>query len=117
VALDFDSARYGMARDVAEIWREGPGPALVVLFFALPVASLVLLLMRRWLALLPLTLSLALLALWFLYYATDWFGHVSGGVGGLVFAVVLFGWLGLWVAWFAPRMRPGTRDRGHRPAA
>ena len=105
-----------MGRDVADLWPLGSARLLVVLFFALPLASLVLLLMRRWLALFPLAISLALFALWFLYYATDWFGHVSGGVGGLVLAVVLIGWLGVWVAIFVPRMRRGTRDRSHRPA-
>ena len=105
-----------MGRDVADLWSMGSARPLVVLFFALPLASLILLLMRRWLALFPLGISLALFALWFLYYATDWFEPVSGGVGGLVLAVVLIGWLGVWVAIFVPRMRRGARARSHRPA-
>ena len=105
-----------MGRDLAELWVDGFGASLVVLFFTLPLASLILLLMRRWLALFPLAISLALFALWFFYYATDWFGPVSGGSGALVLAVVLVGWLGVWVAIFVPRMRRGARDRSHRAA-
>ena len=108
--LDFDAARHGMARDLAELWVDGFGQALVVLFFALPLASLILLAKRRWLGVLPLAISFALFAEWFLYYATDWFGHVSGGVGALILAVVLVGWLGVWVAAFVPaRVRRDSR--------
>ena len=105
-----------MGRDVADLWSIGSARPLVVLFFALPLASLVLLLMRRWLALFPLAISLSLFALWFLYYATDWFNPVSGGSGAVVFAVVLIGWLGVWAAIFVPRMHRRARARSHRSA-
>ena len=75
---------------------------LAVFLFALPLASLILLLMRRWLALFPFAISLALFALWFLYYATDWFGPAHPGVPGVVVAVVLLGWIGVWAAIFGP---------------
>ena len=76
---------------------DGFGQILVVLFFALPLASLVLLARRSWLGVLPLAISIALFAEWFLYYATNWFGHVSGGSAVLILAVVLVGWLAVWV--------------------
>jgi hypothetical protein len=40
---------------------------------------------------------------WFLYYATDWFGPVSGGVTGLVLLLLIGGWFVLGVAATFPR--------------
>jgi len=53
---------------------------------------------RRWLALLPLAGWVGLVVAWFLYYATDWFGPVSGGAAGLVFLLIVGGWMMLGVA-------------------
>ena len=88
-----------------ELWVDGFGQALVVLFLTLPLASLILLVKRRWVAVVPLATSLSLFALWFLYYATDWFAPVSAGVAGVVLAVVLLGWIGVWAAMFVPPRR------------
>ena len=43
---------------------------------------------------------------WFLYYATDWFGPVSGGVVGLIFLLLIAGWFVLGLAVTFPRRNP-----------
>lgn len=68
------------------------GWTFLVLLIALPVASLIFVLARRWIALIPLLGSMALFAAWFLYYATEWLPPVSGGAVSLVFILVLAGW-------------------------
>jgi hypothetical protein len=62
--------------------------------FSLPVVSVALLLRRRWVAMVPLSLSLALFSLWFFYYATDWWSNPGlGGAWATVLVLVLPGWL------------------------
>ena len=99
-----------MSRDLEEITREGAlGWTFLVLLFALPAASLIVVLARWWIAVIPLLGSLALLAGWFLYYATDWLPVVSGSAVGLVFFLVLAGWALLVVAVVVPRSVAGRR--------
>jgi hypothetical protein len=48
---------------------------------------------QRWLAVVPLTISLGLGFLWAAYYATDWFGPQSGpGMLALYVLITLGGW-------------------------
>lgn len=95
MTFDLEAARDGMSRDLEEFTTvDGAlGWTFLVLVFALPIASLILVLARRWVALVPFIGSLALFAAWFLYYATDWLPPVSGSATALVFIYVLAGWL------------------------
>ena len=91
--FDLAAARSGISRDVREVAEEGVlGWAALIVVFALPVASMLLLACRRWLALLPLAISVSVLAEWFLYYATDWWSNQGQGVWLPAMAVVLLGW-------------------------
>ena len=99
MGLDFGNAWELMGRDLNEFTQEGGiGWIFLVLFFSLPLAALLMVLRRRWLALLPLAGWVGLVVAWFLYYATDWFGPVSGGAAGLVFLLIVGGWMMLGVA-------------------
>jgi hypothetical protein len=92
-----------MGRDLEEFAQEGGlGWTFLVLFFSMPVVALLLLVVRRWIAVIPLTGWAALNVAWFLYYATDWFGPVSGGAVGLVFLLLVGGWVLVLVAAAAP---------------
>jgi hypothetical protein len=94
MALDLDDAWWGMRRDVSELasaaWF---GWIVLSLVFGLPVASLALLLVRRWLAVVPLVGSFGLFSVWFLYYATDWWSNPGQGAWMPVVSIVLLGWL------------------------
>jgi hypothetical protein len=94
-----------MSRDLEDFTTVGGalGWTFLVLLFGLPVASLLLVLARRWIALVPLIGSFALFAVWILYYATEWFPPVSGATAGLAFLLVLAGWAMLAVASVARR--------------
>jgi hypothetical protein len=105
VGLDLDSAWAGMSRDIDELKMDAFGWVMVLSFSLLPLASLILLAFRRWIAVLPLLGWLALLVLWVLYYATDWFPPISGGSAILVFVAVLVGWFILFTAAFTPSRR------------
>lgn len=98
MGFDLDAAREGMGRDLEEL-ISGPlsgwfGTTFLVMFFVLPVAALLLLVFRRWLALLPLLVWLAYVALWFLYYAIGLFAPIDngGGLAGLTFLLLIAGW-------------------------
>ena len=92
-ALDIAAGQSGIARDVREVADEGwPGWVVLVIVFALPVVSLILLSRRRWLALVSLCISLALFSSWFLYYATDWWSNPGQGAWVPALALVLLGW-------------------------
>ena len=92
-ALDIDSARTGIGRDIQEFADAGVfGWAVLVLVFTLPAISLALLICRRWLAVIPLLISLALPSVWFLYYATDWWSNPGQGAWVPAFLLVLLGW-------------------------
>ncbi len=69
------------------------GWVILSVLFSLPVVSVTLLLRRRWVALIPLLLSLALFSLWFAYYATDWWSNPGQGAWAPAFMLVLLGWL------------------------
>jgi hypothetical protein len=108
VGLDFGNAWELMGRDLDEFTQEGGlGWTFLVLFFSMPVAAILLLVARRWIALIPLTGWIALNVLWFLYYATEWFGPVSGAAAGLVFLLLVGGWV-LLAAAAVPRRRAAT---------
>ena len=99
MGLDFENAWELMGRDLNDVTQEGGiGWIFLVLFFSLPLVALLMVMRRRWLALLPLSGWIGLVAVWFLYYATDWFGPVSGGVAALVFLLTVGGWMMLGVA-------------------
>ena len=107
-ALDIVAGRSGIARDVQEVANEGwVGWIVLAAVFALPVVSLVLLTRRRWLALLPLCVSVALGSTWFLYYATDWWSNPGQGAWVPALTLVLLGWFVIWVEiWRARREQP-----------
>lgn len=71
----------------------------------LPIASVLVLLLRSMLALVPLAISAFVFGLWFLYYATDWFSNPGQGAWMPVFLLVLFGWSLLVAAAFRPWKR------------
>jgi hypothetical protein len=79
VGLDLDNAWAGMNRDIEELKMDAFGWVMLLSFSLLPLASLILLAFRRWIAVLPLLGWLALLVLWVLYYATDWFRPSAEG--------------------------------------
>ncbi len=105
MTFDLESARDGMSRDLESFTTEDGalGWTFLLLVFALPIGSLILVLARRWVALVPLLGSLALIAAWFLYYATDLVPPVSGSATPLIFLYVLVGWGLLGVASIAKR--------------
>lgn len=107
-ALDVAAGRLGVARDIREVADEGwLGWVVLIAVFALPLASVVLLMRHRWLALLPLCVSLALGSTWFLYYATDWWSNPGQGAWVPALALVLLGWFVVCVEiWRARREQP-----------
>ena len=90
--MDFGAGLAGIERDLREFLAFPAGIPIVVLTVALPLVSLALLIRRRRLALVPLLISVALLAEWFLYYATDWWSNPGQGVWAPAFVLVLGGW-------------------------
>ena len=93
-ALDFASARSGIGKDVRAFADSGLfGWVALTMVFALPVTAIALLLRRRWLAVVPLLISLALFSVWFLYYATEWWSNPGQGAWAPAFMLVLLGWL------------------------
>ena len=93
-ALDFAAARSGIGRDVSEFAGAGAfGWAVLSLVFGLPIAALALLVLRRWLALVPMLESVGLFSLWFLYYATGWLPNQEQGVWMPAVGLVVIGWL------------------------
>ena len=93
-ALDVHAARVGIGRDLTEFADAGtPGWVALCLVFGLPVACAALLLVRRWLAVVPLAGSLTLFVVWFLYYATRWWANPGQGAWLPALGLVLVGWL------------------------
>lgn len=97
-----------MLRDLREMH------VISVVVLGLPVASVLLLAMRRWLAVVPLAISAALGLSWFLYYARDW---PNPGLQGALYALfgVLVGWLTLGIAEGWHRYRPRSRNDSSEP--
>lgn len=92
--LDFSAARAGIGKDVRAFADSSLlGWAALMIVFALPVTATALVLRRRWLAVVPLLISLALFSVWFLYYATDWWSNPGQGAWAPAFMLVLLGWL------------------------
>jgi hypothetical protein len=111
LALDVDAARLGIQRDVAEIASAGGalGWFFLALLFALPPASLALLIARRWLASVPLGMSAFVWLTWFSYYATP-HPTTTGSAAGGVLLFLVFGWLICLLAVVRPwRWRPLKR--------
>jgi hypothetical protein len=93
-ALDFESARAGIGKDIRVFAESGVfGWVVLSVVFSLPVVSVGLLLHRRWLAMISLSLSLAVFSAWFAYYATDWWSNPGQGAWAPAFMLVLIGWL------------------------
>lgn len=97
-----------MLRDLRELH------VFSIVVLALPIASVVLLAMRRRLAVVPVAISAALGFVWFLYYARDWPNPGIQGAG-LWMLGVLGGWvtLGIAEAWHHYRRGP-QRDPSAR---
>lgn len=93
-AFDVASARSGIGKDIRVFAESGIfGWVVLATMFALPVMSMALLLRRRWLAMMPLLMSLAIFSVWFLYYATDWWSNPGQGAWAPAFMLVLLGWI------------------------
>ena len=93
-ALDLGAARAGIGKDIRVLAESGVfGWVVFSVVFSLPVVSVALLLRRRWLAVIPLSLSLVLGCMWFAYYATDWWSNPGQGAWAPAFMLVLLGWL------------------------
>jgi hypothetical protein len=106
-ALDLEAARSGISRDIDELVSEGViGWTILVVGAGLPVVSLLALLLRRWLALIPLAISAAVFAVWVLYYATERWSNPGQGAWMPAFGVVLLGWLVLIFAFARRRGGP-----------
>jgi hypothetical protein len=102
IALDIDAARFGIRRDLAELGSSGMiGWVFLGLLFGLPLASVALLIARRWLASVPLALSLLLFLTWFSYYASP-HSTVTGGAASGVLMYLLLGWWILFLAVIRP---------------
>jgi len=84
LSFDVDAARFGIHRDLAELWSAGAvGWLFLALLFGLAPASLALLIAQRWLAVVPLSMSAFVWLTWFSYYATPHptvTGSAAGGV-------------------------------------
>lgn len=107
-ALDFESARAGIGRDIRVFAESGVfGWVVLSVVFCLPMVSVALLLRRRWLAAIPLSLWIALFCVWFAYYATDWWSNPGQGAWAPAFMLVLLGWLLVFVE--ARRVRTGQQ--------
>ena len=93
-ALDLASARAGVGKDIRVFAESGVfGWVVLTVVFGLPVMSVGLLLCRRWVAMAPLLISLAIFTVWFLYYATDWWSNPGQAAWAPAFVLALLGWL------------------------
>lgn len=90
--MDLRAGVDGIARDVGELLDHPVMTAVALLTLALPMASLLLVALRRWIAAVPLAISVGLFAAWFLYYAADWWANPGAGAWVPGFLLVLVGW-------------------------
>ena len=106
--IDIAAGRSGMANDMRVLADQGVfGWAVLIVVFALPVASVLLLARRHWIALLPIAISFAVVGTWFLYYATGWWSNPGQGAWLPAVALVLLGWVVVVVElWRARREQP-----------
>jgi len=105
--LDLEAARSGISKDLDELIDEGArGWVLLGVAAGLPLASLLALMMKRWLALLPLAISIGLFCVWALYYATDWWSNPGQAAWAPASGLVLLGWVLLIVAVVRRRRGP-----------
>jgi hypothetical protein len=118
IALDIDAARFGIRRDLVELASSRMiGWVFLGLLFGLPLASVALLIARRWLASMPLAMSLLLFLTWFSYYASP-HSTVTGGAAAGVLMYLLVGWWVLFLAVIRPwRWRPVRRAAASYVAA
>jgi hypothetical protein len=109
--LDLEAARAGIDRDIDELLAEGVfGVVVLTVIFGLPLASLVAVVARRWLAVVSLLIALSQLGAWVAYYATDWTGPQSGPAMLWLFVLMtLCGWVILCMAIYRPWTPPSTR--------
>lgn len=84
-----------MWRDVVELATlDWVGRIALALFVLLPVTSLIVTLRGNRRAWIPLGITLTLLTVWYLYYATTWWQPVGAAMGFMIGAVaVATGWL------------------------
>jgi hypothetical protein len=90
--MEWRAAWDGISRDVDEILREPVAAVVFALMVALPFLSVWLLMRRRWLAVVPLAISVGVFGAWFLYYATDWWQNPGQGAWLPAFLLMLGGW-------------------------
>jgi hypothetical protein len=93
-SIDIGEGLSGIVKDMRVLAEDGAfGWTILIVVLALPVASLLLLARRRWIALCSLVISLSVLVTWLLYYATDWWSNPGQGAWLPAVALVLLGWL------------------------
>ena len=110
-ALDVGSARWGIGRDIREFLDSGLFGAVVLgMTFGLPIGALILIALRRWVAVVPLLIWLGLMAAWFLYYATDWWANPGQAAWLPAFLLILIGWI-IVITAFARVLRRHTARR------
>jgi hypothetical protein len=94
MSIDIGAGLSGIANDMRVLAQDGAfGWTILIVVLALPVASVLLLARRRWIALLSVMISFSVLATWLLYYATHWWSNPGQGAWVPAVALVLLGWL------------------------
>lgn len=105
--INVAAGRSGIAKDMRVLADDGVfGWTILIVVFALPIASVLLIARRRWLALLPLAISFFVLAAWFVHYATDWWSNPGQGAWLPAVALVLLGWFLVAVELWRTRPKP-----------
>jgi len=91
-SIDFGAGLSGIAKDIRVLAEDGAfGWTILIVVLTLPVASLLLLARRRWIALFSVAISFSVLVTWLLYYATDWWSNPGQGAWLPPVALVLLG--------------------------
>jgi hypothetical protein len=107
VSIDIGVGLSGIANDMRVLAQDGAfGWTILIVVLALPVASVLLLARRRWIALFSVVISFSVLATWLLYYATDWWSNPGQGAWLPAVALVLLGWVVVAVELWRMRREP-----------
>jgi hypothetical protein len=107
VSIDIGAGLSGIANDMRVLAQDGAfGWTILIVVLALPVASVLLLARRRWIALFSVVISFSVLATWLLYYATDWWSNPGQGAWLPAVALVLLGWVVVAVELWRMRREP-----------
>lgn len=94
MSVEAADALNGMWVDIVELATfDWVSRSALISFVALPVVSVVLVIKGHRVAWIPLGITAVLVAVWFLYYATDWWGPLSGPAAfWAVVLTLMVGW-------------------------